>query len=299
MITDAAATRIMELLDELRDYVTNAQAMGSLTDKPADGSATSSSDSASRAAAEAAAKATDQAASAEQSATLWPAAKPTDASRFFTDHGKFYDFLRGNKLLGPAIDQKEFDGCEAIIIAFGSAGAPVSYCAYGLATAYLETANTMQPVAEANWLSLSARHAYFKRMYDIQGQRPSKARELGNLSPGDGIRYHGRGYVQLTGKANYEKATNKLRAMQYDVDLVANPDLAMRPDIAAIIMVRGMMEGWFTGRELSDDLPEQGAASFEQFRASRDIINGRDRQDDVARFAIDFQTGLLQAGYHV
>lgn len=225
------------------------------------------------------------------------AARPKDASRFFADHGRFYDYLRGNDVLGPTISETEFEGCEAIIIGFGMAGAPISFCAYGLATAYLETANTMQPVEEANWLSTAAANAYFKRMYDIEGQRPSKARELGNLSPGDGVKYHGRGYPQLTGKTNYEKATKKLREMGFDVDLVADPDLALRPDIAAIIMVRGMMEGWFTGRKLADDLPESGPATFEQFRASRDIINGRDRQDDVARFAIDFQTGLLQAGY--
>lgn len=235
-----------------------------------------------------------------------PVEKPKDPAPekrfpedFFTDYGRFFDFLRKNPMLGPTLEDGEWKGCEAIIKAFALAGSPVSYCAYGLATAYLETAATMQPVAEANWLSQAAREKYFLRMYDIKGARPSKAKELGNLSPGDGIRYHGRGYPQLTGKRNYQKATIELRKRGFDVDLVNEPDLAMRPDIAAIIMVYGMLEGWFTSRKLSDDLPSAGAATFEQFRASRDIINGRDRQDDVARFAIDFQTALLQAGYRV
>lgn len=217
--------------------------------------------------------------------------KRTFPDDFFDDYGRFYDFLRANPMLGPTISTPEFQGCDAIIRAFAAYGSPVSHCAYGLATAFLETSSTMQPIDEMGG------EAYFRRMYDIQGARPAKARELGNLTPGDGARYHGRGLVQLTGKTNYARATKKLQAMGYDVDLVANPDLAKRPDLAAIIMVVGMTEGWFTTRKLSDDLPASGGASFTQFEASRDIINGKDRQAEIARFAIDFQTGLLRAGY--
>jgi predicted chitinase len=42
-------------------------------------------------------------------------------------------------------------------------------------------------------------------MYDINGRRPAKALKLGNVNPGDGVRFHGRGYVQLTG-ADWVKA---------------------------------------------------------------------------------------------
>lgn len=212
---------------------------------------------------------------------------------FFVDYGVFYDFLRSQPLLGPTVSKTEFEGCDVIIRAFATAGAPVSYCAYALGTAYLETASTMQPIDEIGG------DTYFKRMYDIQGARPNKARELGNLAPGDGARFHGRGFVQLTGKINYTRATKELRSRGLDVDLIAKPELAKRIDLAGIIMRAGMTEGWFTGRKLADDLPATGPASFAQFQASRDIINGRDKQDEIARFAIDFQTGLLRAGYRV
>lgn len=222
-----------------------------------------------------------------------PEAANDDAAFAFADYGKFYDFLRGNKMLGPKIDAKEFEGCDRIIRACAVAGWPVSYTAYALATAYHETAHTMQPIKEIGGT------AYFTRMYDINGNRPAKARELGNLSPGDGAKYAGRGYVQLTGKKNYQRATDKLRALGYDVDLVAQPDRAMEPEIAAVIMVYGMLEGWFTTRKLPDDLPAHGPAGRQAFVLSRDIINGTDKDDEIAAYAVDFQTGLQQGGYKI
>ena len=66
---------------------------------------------------------------------------------------------------------------------------------------------------------------YFNK-YDIR-YSPNKARALGNDDPGDGIRYKGRGLIQLTGKANYERAGDAL-----NLPLVKHPKLAERPDIA-------------------------------------------------------------------
>lgn len=220
-------------------------------------------------------------------------APPAGAADAFRDYGAFYDFLRGNDLLGPTISKSEFEGCDAIIAACVKESFPISHTAYAMGTSYLETAHTMQPIKELGG------SAYYTRMYDIKGNRPAKAKELGNLTPGDGAKYPGRGYVQLTGKKNYALATAKLKALGINVDLVANPDLAMRPDIAALVMAIGMTEGWFTGRKLADDLPRTGLATKPQFVASRDIINGKDRQDDVADYAFVFQTGLMQAGYRL
>lgn len=223
-----------------------------------------------------------------------PQAANDDAAFAFADYGKFYDFLRGNKMLGPTISQTEFEGCDQIIRSCAAAGWPVSYVAYALATAYLETAHTMQPIKEIGGT------AYFTRMYDIKGNRPAKARELGNLTPGDGAKFPGRGYVQLTGKDNYQKATERLQRAGYAVpNLVAFPDKVMEPKIASAILVLGMLEGWFTGRKLPDDLPARGPATLRQFIDSRDIINGTDKASEIAAYAIDFQTGLQQAGYKI
>lgn len=196
----------------------------------------------------------------------------------------FFNVLRNGKHLGPALAEAEVDGCEAITVACGRDGWPIADTAYALATAWHETASTMQPVKEYGG------PAYFRRMYDIKGARPAKARELGNLLEGDGARYAGRGYVQLTGRRNYARAGAAL-----NIPLEDNPDLALQPQHAAAIMVRGMREGWFTGRDLDDDLPRTGSGTLAAFVASRDIINGRDKAESIAQAALHFQAAL-QAG---
>jgi predicted chitinase len=67
------------------------------------------------------------------------------------------------------------------------------------------------------------------------------------LESSGGSQYWGRGYVQLTHKANYQSATNYLKSKGMNVDLVANPELAKRPDIAAKVLAYGMRTGKLYG----------------------------------------------------
>lgn len=190
----------------------------------------------------------------------------------------FYDVLRSSHVLGPTLTENEVTGTNAILAACAGV-MPTSWAAYALATAYHETAHTMLPIKEYGG------EAYYRRMYDIEGQRPAKARELGNTVPGDGAEFCGRGYVQLTGRANYAKAAEKTGA-----DLIGNPDLAMDPGVAAQIMVKGMLEGWFTGKSLRTYL--KNPADLAQFTAARRIINGQDKAQMIAGYAEVFQKAL-------
>lgn len=202
-----------------------------------------------------------------------------------TNPPAFFDKVRAS-VLAPKLEPAEVAGCEAILAA--CAGLPVAFVAYALATAYHETAHTMRPVRE------NGGPAYFRRMYDIQGDRPDVARRLGNLQPGDGALFCGRGYPQLTGRANYARAD---RELGLGGDLVAHPDRALDPAIAADIMRRGMEEGWFTGRSFKSQLPAAGSATEDQFVAARRIINGQDRAGLIAGYAIQFQNALLLGGW--
>ena len=222
-----------------------------------------------------------------------PAAIMAAASSSFADEGAFYDYLRHNHMLGPVISSSEFQGTSAIVSACAGAGWGVGWTAIALGTAFLETAGTMQPIHEYGGA------AYFTRRYDIRGN-PEKARELGNLDPGDGPRYAGRGLVQTTGKRNYAHAETRLRELgilKPGESLVASPELALRPDIASAIMVYGMQEGWFTSRKLADYIAPGAEGALRQFRDSRRIINGTDRWDDLARYCVDWQQGLKAGGY--
>lgn len=184
------------------------------------------------------------------------------------DEAAFFAKLRAEF---GSLSQQMVDGCKTLLTALR--GWPVSWAAYGLATAYHETAHTMQPIKERGG------DAYFKRMYDIMGERPEKARELGNVKPGDGARYAGRGYVQLTGRANYA---------QYG--LADNPDDAMKPDVAARVLKDGMEKGRFTEKSLKDYLPGD-------YIGARRIINGRDRAQMIADYAIKFEKALKAGGW--
>lgn len=216
----------------------------------------------------------------EQDQTLDPG-RPAVANGL-RDPAAFFAAVRASKALGPTLTTGEVSGCEAILAA--CAGFPAAWAAYALATAVVETASTMQPIKEYGG------PAYFRRMYDIEGERPAKARELGNLTPGDGAKFCGRGYVQLTGRANYDRAGREL-----GLDLVGQPDLAMDPGNAAQIMRRGMQAGWFTGRTLESFLP--ATADIHQFTNARRIINGTDRNVEIAQYALEFQAALKAGGW--
>ena len=67
------------------------------------------------------------------------------------------------------------------------------------------------------------------RKYDPR-YAPKKARALGNTKRGDGAKYKGRGYIQITGKYNYTVAGKAI-----GMDLVNKPELAAEPLVAAKI----------------------------------------------------------------
>jgi putative chitinase len=75
----------------------------------------------------------------------------------------FFEALRTG-LLGPTLTAEEVKGTNAVLDAME--GSPLSWTAYALATAYHETASTMQPVKEYGGPT------YFTRMYDVSGARP-------------------------------------------------------------------------------------------------------------------------------
>jgi putative chitinase len=182
---------------------------------------------------------------------------------------------------GGSLTQSQVDGLN-VLLDKAPAGMDTRWLAYCLATTFHETARTMQPIKEHGG------SAYFTRMYDIRGDRPHVARALGNVNPGDGAKYAGRGFVQVTGRRNYALAGQLL-----DLDLIGNPDLTLRAEIAAPILYEGMIEGWFTTRKLSYYF---NATTDDPVNARR-IVNGTDKAAPIARLHGEFLEALKAAGY--
>jgi hypothetical protein len=183
---------------------------------------------------------------------------------------EFFEAVR--PMFGGSLSQAQVDGFKIIFEAWRKVGSGNERdLAYILATAYHETARTMQPVRE----TLATTDAKAK-------ERLTKAWKSGKLpwvksdywSGG----WFGRGFVQLTHRENYVKAGKKL-----GIDLVSDPSKAMIPEVSALILVRGMQEGWFTGMKLAD------AADV---REARRVVNGTDRASQIAMYADAFLSAL-------
>lgn len=184
-----------------------------------------------------------------------------------------------------------------IIDACKDAGLLRNQCAYVLATAWLETGGRMKPISENLNYSATGLRKTFGKYFNPQqaktyARKPEQianrayANRMGNgpEASGDGWRYRGRGYVQITGQDNYAK---------YDIEQA--PDKALETPTAIRIMIDGMKHGRFTGKKLSDFITLQES----DFRQARQIINGMDRASDVADYAEQFDDLLRREQYGI
>lgn len=72
------------------------------------------------------------------------------------------------------------------------------------------------------------RTAYFLRIY---WDRPGVRHNLGNLTPADAALYFGRGFIQITGRSNYDLYGGLL-----GIDLIKDPDRALDAEVAAQVL---------------------------------------------------------------
>ena len=154
------------------------------------------------------------------------------------------------------------------------------WAAYMLATVKHECADKFQPIYELG------NQSYF----DKYEPGTSIGKTLGNINPGDGYKYRGRGYVQITGRANYARMTAKLGLTDGD-DLLANPDRALDPGIAYRILSYGMRNGTFTGKKLADYINASGC----DYLDARKIINTLDQAVTIKGYAENFASILTKS----
>lgn len=183
----------------------------------------------------------------------------------------FFFFNARKTLFSGKFKQSQVDGLNAILDEWEKNyyDDDDRWLAYMLATAHHETDRRMQPIEE-----------YGK----------GKGRPYGTNLKMNRTRYfdtnnifYGRGFVQLTWYENYEKAGKKL-----GINLIKNPEKALDLKYATKIMFLGMMEGWFTGKKLSDYLNDNKGDVYN----ARRIINGTDKASLIADYAFDYYASI-------
>ena len=205
------------------------------------------------------------------------------------DHAIFYAELRkrGSGVFGTRFSQGQVDGMENLLdvwFRLFAEGGTLQELAYDLATAYHETAATMQPITERG------RRSYFDK-YE-PGTRLGK--RLGNTRPGDGYRFRGEGHVQNTGRANAAKATRRINELfGLGIDLVADPSKRGDPFVSAVSLFLGNREGWWTTKRLGQYIKP---GSTDYWNARR-VVNGTDAASKIKGHAQAFERALLAAGY--
>lgn len=163
------------------------------------------------------------------------------------------------------LNQKQVDGFNAILDEWErSTYKDIRWLAYMFATAWHETAHTMQPIEEYG---------------------RGKGRKYGSKIKNSGVTYsfpdkiyYGRGHVQLTWYENYQ-----LMGRLLGIDLLNKPELALEMNVSVKIMFEGMLRGAssfgdFTGKCLEMYFNEKTDDPI----GARRVINGADKAELIS-----------------
>lgn len=111
--------------------------------------------------------------------------------------------------------------------------------------------------------------------FDLYDAGTRIGRRLGNTEPGDGARFRGRGYVQLTGRFNYTRIGG-----QIGMDLVAEPERANEPETAGRILAQFLK---------NQESGIRAALAGDDLRRARRLVNGGSH--GLGRFRDAFRRG--------
>jgi len=185
-----------------------------------------------------------------------------DRKRFFTEYRNNWGVM----------SQSMVNGLESLLLNIESDDTikDKRWASYILATVKHECSDTWQPIIERGG----------RDYFDRYEKGTVIGRRLGNTEKGDGYKYRGRGYCQITGRANYHNM-----ALILGIDMINRPETALDPDVAYKIMSYGMRNGTFTGKKLGDYINKKTC----DYVGARKIINGTDCDRKIANYAERFE----------
>ncbi|OYU85340.1 MAG: hypothetical protein CFE24_02220 [Flavobacterium sp. BFFFF2] len=189
----------------------------------------------------------------------------------------FFDQIKLT-LFSGSMSTKQVQGVSAILDEWEAnySRQDERWLAYMFATAHHETGRTMQPIEE-----------WGKGKNLIYGGKVKQ-----NKKPYTDTNevFYGRGFVQLTWYENYERAGKELKK-----DFIHHAAGVMELPNATKIMFLGMMEGWFTGKKLSNYF----AGTTEDWTNARRIINGLDKADLIKDYAQKYYASISHIAANV
>lgn len=195
----------------------------------------------------------------------------------------FFDIVR-QELFPSGMSQPQVDGMDALLDYIDQLGwHPTEdanqyfnyWNAYNFATAYHETAYTMQPIEE-----------YGSDAY-LRGK--------------DYWPYYGRGFVQLTWETNYQRSDVEILANDLIspetfntlpegvVNQTQHMEQALDLEIASCNLMIGCWKGWYTGKKLWDYLRNDR----KDYKNARRIVNGTDKASEIAGHAGKFEKAFV------
>lgn len=191
----------------------------------------------------------------------------------------FFDTVR-DTLFDGAMSQGQVYGMEAILREWEAQQlTDLRWLGYIMATAYHETAQTMQPIAE---YGKGKKYDYGKKLKMVGG--PGK--RIPYTLP-DKL-YYGRGHTQNTWYENYERLTKAAKTLGKDWDFLNNPELLLQMEPSIWATFFAMQVGLYTGKKLKDYFNE----TKEDWVNARKIINGTDKAELIAGYGKKFMGAL-------
>ena len=200
----------------------------------------------------------------------------------------FFKAIRS--LFKRGLRQEQVDGINGILRAFVTHGdGREKTLAYALATAYHETGRKMAPVREGFAKTDADARRAVNNLARRRGPNSAVARYAKPAGP-HGHVYYGRGHVQLTWLDNYRRSS-----ADAGVDLVADPDAMLDPEVSARVLIKGLIDGRWNGRGkgIAHYLPDHGR---DDLKNARRTVNITDKWQLVGGYYSHFLAAIRAAG---
>ena len=210
-----------------------------------------------------------------------PPPAPTPAAQSQFSHDTFFTDADRN-LFSPPLNDAQRGGMREVLdywLTHHRESDP-RWLAYIFASIYHETGHKMIPVREGFKSSDKDARDHVRMMF-IKGIVNRDYAE-----PVGGISYFGHGRVQTTHLQNYQKLS-----LRFGRDFVKDPSLLLDSRIDVEVAVEGHIEGLWTSRQLSEFI-SGGKCNYKD---ARRIVNGQDKADLIASYAVSFEWAIGMA----